>query len=224
MASASMQRFGGNALLGGGILWVACMFLHANASTLEFASAANVSLWIAVHWAYLIGDVLLIAGLFLFVRYVAVKGSASNVGWATVAAAGGVLAFTLDAASTGIHLFSFPPVLTAATAPNLQGIYEFAGAVQSGLAGAAYYLASLSLLVLGIALLKEGWSSAVAYGAIAVGGLELALYLLLITTGFALIPAGMMLTAVNALMPACYAVVGIAFSGQGSAAAGASGT
>lgn len=224
MAGASMQRFGGNALLGGGILWVASMFLHPNVSTLELATAANASVWIAVHWAYLVGDVLLIAGLLLLARHIAARGSASNEGWATVAAAGGVVAFTLDAASTSIHLLGFPPVLTAATTPNLQGIYEAAGAVQGGLGGGAYYLACLSLLVLGFALMKEGWSPAVAYGAIAIGGLESALFILQTTTGFAPIPAGVIQVAVNALMPACLAVVGLAFAGQVEAAAGAGGT
>lgn len=220
MARASMQRIGGNALLGGGILWVACMFLHANASTIELATAANASLWIAVHWAYLVGDVLIIAGLLLLVRHIAAKGSASSEGWATLAVAGGAVGFTLDAASTSIHLYSFPPVLSATSTPNLQGIFEAAGAVNTGIGGAAYYLACLSLLVLGVALLKDGWSSAVAYAAIAVGGLEFALGILSSTTGFAPIPAGVIQVAVNALMPACFAVVGFSFGRLEVAGAG----
>lgn len=62
MADASTNRFGGNALLGGGILFTIAALLHPDVSTLERASAVSPGLWIAVHWAYGLGDVLLIAG------------------------------------------------------------------------------------------------------------------------------------------------------------------
>ena len=68
MASASNNRFGGNALLAGGILFTIALVLHPDVSTLERANAASPGMWAFVHWAYLIGDVLLIAGLLMVFR------------------------------------------------------------------------------------------------------------------------------------------------------------
>lgn len=209
MADASTNRFGGNALLGGGILFTIAALLHPDVSTLERASAVSPGLWIAVHWAYGLGDVLLIAGMITLFRHVAAAGA--NAGWASVAMASGVLGFTLDAASTGIHLTSFPPSLPAST-PNLQNIFDAAAAVNQGIGSGGYIAASLGLLVLGTVLKKEGWSPAVAYGAMGVGGLELFLIIFASATGTQLIPVGMATLAVNALMPVCYAVVGASFA------------
>jgi hypothetical protein len=220
MASASMNRIGGNALLSGGILYLIAVLFHADVSTLALATSANALLWSLVHWVYLAGDVLLVAGLFMLVRHIAANGSASNEGWATIALAAGLMAFTLDAASTGIHLLAFPPAVPANTA-NIQNVFDAAAAVNTGIGGAGFDLACLGLVVLGTALRREGWSSAVANGAMAVGGLELVLRIIWMVTGSSLIPAGPMLLVVNALMPACYAVIGASFGRLGGAAAAA---
>ncbi len=208
MASASMNRVGSNALLVGGILWVIAILLHPNVSTLELAASANVPLWIAVHWAYLVGDALLIAGLFMLLRHIAARGSETNEAWARMAVAAGTMAFTLDAAATGIHLFAFPPVLSSAGASSVQNVFETAGAVNTGIGSAGFMMASLTLVVLGTVLSRDGWPAALAYGAIAIGILEFMLGFVASATGRAVIPVGVAALAVNALMPACYAATG----------------
>jgi hypothetical protein len=211
MAGASTNRFGGNALLAGGILYTVALIIHPVVGTLADANAANPSMWAFVHWAYLIGDVLLIGGLLTLFRHLAASGGGSNEGWAAVAMAGGMVGFALDAASTGIHMFAFPPAIPANT-PNLQTIFDGAGAANVGIGGAAVVAASLGLLALGTALKKEGWSAAVAYGAMLIGAIELLVNLLATFTGNSPVPAGMATLVVSALMPVWYAVVGMSFA------------
>lgn len=211
MAGASTNRFGGNALLAGGILYAIAIFLHPNVDTLAGANAANPTTWAFVHWLYLIGDVLLIGGLLTLFRHLAASGGGSNEGWAAVAMAGGMMGFTLDAASTGIHMYSFPPAIPANT-PNLQSIFDGTAAANVGIDGAGVVVASLGLLALGTALKKDGWSAGVAYGAMLVGAIELLLDLVTTFTGTALVPAGIATLVVSALMPVWYAVVGMTFS------------
>jgi hypothetical protein len=215
MADASMNRIGGNALIGGGVLFAMAALTHPDISTSALAASANVALWTVGHWAYLIGDVLIVAGLLMLVRQVAASGSASTEAWATIALAAGVVAFTLDAVSSAIHLMSFLPAVTAGT----PGVYEALIAVGGGIGAGGFYVASLGLVLLAIALRKAGWSPAVANTAMAVGALQLVLLVMQGTLGRPLIPAGTAQLVVNALMPAAYAVVGVAFARSGTAPA-----
>lgn len=213
MADASMSRIGGNALIGGGVLFAMAALTHPDISTSALAAQANVALWTVGHWAYLIGDVLIVAGLFMLVRQVAAGGSASTEAWATIALAAGVVAFTLDAVSSAIHLMTFLPAVTAGT----PGVYEALMAVGGGIGGGGFNVACFGLVMLGIALGKAGWSPAVANTAMAVGALLLALFIVQGAMGRSLIPAGTVQLVVNALMPAAYAVVGVAFARLGTA-------
>ena len=213
MAGASTNRFGGNALLGGGVLFMLAGIFHPDVSTFEGATAANAGLWHAVHWAYLLGDVLLVAGSLVLFRHFVMSGGGANEGWASVAYVGGLMGFTLDAASTGIHLTGFPPALPAST-PNLQGIFDAASAVGPGIGGIGVVLSSIGLAALGVVLKKEGWSAAVAYGAIVVGSIQV--LLALIPAAGQMIPAGYAGLAVGALMPLGYAVVGASFAKVGA--------
>ena len=208
--STSTNHFGGRALLGGGILFTIAGILHPEVSTLEGANVASPGLWALVHWAYLIGDVLLVAGLVTLFRHVAFSSAGSNAGWAAVALAGGVMGFTLDGASTGIHMLAFPPAVPAST-PNLQNIFDAAAAVNTGIGNAGFLVACLGLVALGAVMKKEGWSPVVAIGGMAVGGIEVFLAIVTGITGSPLIPAGSATLAVNALMPVSYAVVGVFF-------------
>ena len=148
---------------------------------------------------------LLVAGVVTLFRHVAASGGA----WAAVALAGGVVGFALDAASTGIHMTAFPPAVSPST-PNLQNLFDAAGAVNTGIGNAGFLAASVGLLVLGVVLKREGWSPVVAIGAIAVGALHVLLAIVTGITGNSPIPAGTASLAVNALMPVWYAVVGAA--------------
>lgn len=202
MAGASTNRFGGNALLAGGILYAIAVGLHPDYSTLERANGAKPALWIAVHWAFLLADVSLVSGLVTLFRQV--TGAGSNAGWGSAALAGGVMGFTLDAVSTGIHLYSIPPMLPRSTA-NLQNIFDAVVAVSVGIDSAGAMIANIGLLVLGLVLKKEGWPVAVAYGAIVIGALEL-------VAGTSLITSSTVLPMLNVLMPLYYAFVGFSFA------------
>jgi hypothetical protein len=219
MASPSVSRIGGNALLAGGILWVLAGLLHPDVSTLELATAVNRSRWILVHWAYLFGDVLLVGGLVLLFRYIASQEHRSNEGWAALAFAAGALGFTLDAASTAIHLLAFPPAGTDAA--SAQSIFAGAGAVNASIGAGGFALACLSLVILGLVLGRAGWTPLVAYGAIVVGGIELLLVLLQTSRGRPVIPAGSIANTINAIMPAWFVAIGTAFTrSSGAAVAG----
>lgn len=213
MAGNSTNRFGGNALLLGGILFTLAVVFHPDVTTLEGAKAANVGVWAFVHWAYLIGDLFLIAGLLTLYRYLAVG---ANGGWSAVAFAGGMTGFLVDAATTGNHMFSFPPVLAAST-PNMQGIFDTVTVVNNGIGGAGVICQYIGLAVLGYVLIKEGWKSPVALGAMAIGVLELLLTIYNSVTGTYPIPAGVPTIVVNALSPLAYAYVGWSFAKSSSA-------
>jgi len=215
MAGASTNRFGGNALMLGGFLFTIAIFLHPDISSLERAGAASLGLWNFVHWAYLFGDVLLIAGLLMLFRHLAASGTGASEGWAAVALAGGFTGFALDVATTGIHLFSFPPVLPAST-PNLANIFDAAYAANNGIGGGGLFVADVALVALGMALKKDGWSAAVVYVAMAVGALELLLSAYSSMTGNWLVPAGMASLVVSALMPLGYSFVGFSFAQRGA--------
>lgn len=141
LAANSTSRFGGSVLLTGGVLWAIAQFLHPDVSSLEGAKAAAGVLWAPVHWAYLIADVLMIAGSIIFSRYLE---AGANGGWGAVALAGGVTGFALDAATTGMHLFSFPPVMPA-DATNLQAVFDTTTAVNAGIGGAFWFTACLGV-------------------------------------------------------------------------------
>lgn len=208
MAANSTNRFGGNVLLAGGILWALALFLHPDVRTLEGAKGAAGVLWIPIHWAYLAGDVLVIAGLVTISRYLA---TGANGGWGAVALAGGVTGFALDAATTGMHMFAFPPTM-AADATNLQAVFDTTTAVNSGIGGAVWFSACLGLVALGIALRKEAWAGTGALVAMVIGALELCLVIVGGLTSSPVIPAGVGLLIANILMPLAYAYVGFTFS------------
>ncbi len=203
----SLNPLDGRPLLVGGILFTIALLLHPDVSTLEGANAVSPALWTLVHWAYLIGDVLLVAGLVVLFRHVATPAEGSGSGLAAIGLAGGLVGFALDAASTGIHMTAFPPAVSPST-PNLQNVFDAAGAVNTGIGNAGFLAASVGLLVLGVVLKREGWSPVVAIGAIVVGALHVLLALMTGLTGSSPIPAGTASLAVNALMPVWYAVVG----------------
>ncbi|MGH9253097.1 MAG: hypothetical protein ACRD3C_00850 [Vicinamibacterales bacterium] len=209
MSNASSTRIGGNALLVGGVLWVFGLLFHPDASTMELVASVNRVRWSVVHWAYLAGDVLLVAGVLLLFRHLASARSGSSEGWAAIAFAAGAIAFTLDAVSTSIHLMAFP--LAPGSPVTAQSIFDAAGAVNASVGGGGLGLACVSLVTLGVALARSGWSPMVAYGAVIVGGIQ---FLLFVPTTFgveALLPVGVVTNLVNATMPAWLAVIGVAF-------------
>jgi len=208
MAGNSTNRFGGNALLAGGILFAVAVVLHPDVSSFEKARAVGAGIWAASHWAYLFGDVLLIAGLITLSRHLAAGASG---GLSSVALAGGTIGFLLDTVTTGGHMFSFPPAL-AANAPNMQAMYDTVTAVNNGIGGAAVFSMYLGLFVLGLALRKEGWKAPVALAAIAVGAIQLALTFYGAFTGQVLFSSGAASYVIGVLSPLTYAFVGWAFS------------
>jgi hypothetical protein len=203
MAGASTNRFGGNALLAGGILYAVAVYLHPDYSTLEHANGANPQMWIAVHLTFLLADLCLVTGFVTLFRQV--TGAGSNAGWGAAALAGGVMGFMLDAVGTGIHAYSFPPVLPASTA-NLQNIFDAGVAVSVGIDNAGALLANVGLLLLGVVLNKEGWSAVVAYGAMIIGVLGV------VSGTSSLITSSTVLLALSLLMPVWYAYVGFSFA------------
>ena len=156
MSKASSTRIGGNALLIGGVLWVFGLLYHSDASTMELMASVNRLRWSVVHWAYLAGDALLVAGLLLLFRHLGSARSGSSEGWSAIAFATGAIAFTLDAVSTSIHLMAFP--LAAGSPVTAQSIFDAAGAVNASAGGAGFGLACLSLVSVGVALSRSGWS------------------------------------------------------------------
>lgn len=115
MAGDLASRSGGNALLAGGILFAITVVLHPDVSTFDKAQAVGAGVWAASHWAYLLGDVLLIAGLIALSRHLS---SAASSSLSALALAGGASGLLLDMATTGGHTYSFPPAV-AADAPNV---------------------------------------------------------------------------------------------------------
>lgn len=205
MAENSADRFGGTVLAAGAVLFSIAMIMHPDVTTLESAKAAAGMLWIVGHWAYLLGDVLVIAGLiFLSRRLEAGPGG----GWGTVALAGGVTAFALDAATTGMHLVSFPPAL-AADAANMQAVFDTTTAVNAGIGSAFWFSACFGLVALGLALRKETWAGSAAVVALAIGALQLFLFAIGGLTDITLIPAGVGTLIANLLTPMAYAYVGV---------------
>ena len=208
MTGNSTSRFGGNALLAGGILFAVAVVLHPDVSSFEKASAVGAGIWAASHWAYLFGDVLLIAGLITLSRHLA-AGVSGGLG--ALALASGTIGFFLDAATTGGHMYSFPPAL-AANAPNMRAMYDTVTTVNNGIGGAAVFNMYLGLFVLGLALRKEGWKPTVALAAIAVGALQLALTFYGAFTGQLLFASGAASYVIGVLSPLTYAYVGWVFS------------
>jgi hypothetical protein len=210
MAGAATNRFGGGALIGGGVLFAFAIAAHPAFATLAEASAANMARWSVVHWAYLVGDTFLVGGLVTLFRYLAMRGDGSNEGPAALALAFGTLAFTLDAASSGIHLFAFPPAITA-NAAGLQAIYDATGAANAGIGGASSSLACLGLIALGVALKRGGWSAGLASGVIVIGALEFLLAVIPTFTGSPIGPTGLVGNLIGLPMPLAYVAVGAAF-------------
>lgn len=208
MAGNSADRFGGTVLAAGGVLFSIAAITHPDVSTIENAKAAAGMAWIVGHWAYLLGDVLIIAGLILLARRLE---AGAGGGWGAVALAGGATGFALDAATTGMHLVSFPPAM-AADAANLQAVFDTTTAVNAGMGSAFWFSACFGLAALGIALRKEAWAGLAAIVAMAVGALELFLFAFGGLTGSALIPPGVGVLIANLLVPLAYAFVGVTFS------------
>ena len=205
--NAVTGRFGGRALLVGGALWVIAMLAHAG-MTPDMAAMATVSsfMWGIVHWGYLVDDLLLIAGLVLFFRHLEERGAE---GWGALAVAAGILAFTLDAASTGIPLFAFP----AAAAAGDQTAYDALVGVQGsiGSSGATFFVIAITLL--GAALLRAGGWRFLAYIGIALGIVEFGL----MVTGI-VAATGLLSAAIYALVPLWVAVLGFKVAGTAPAA------
>jgi hypothetical protein len=207
--SKASTRIGGNALLIGGVLWVFGLLYHPDASTMELMASVNRVRWSAVHWAYLAGDALLVAGLLLLLRHLASARSGSSEGWSAIAFGAGVIAFTLDAVSTSIHLMAFP--LAPGSPITTQSIFDAAAAVNTSVGGGGLGLACLSLVTLGVALARSAWSPTVAYGAVIVGGVQFLLFVPATLGVEAPLPVGAVTNLVNATMPAWFAVIGVAF-------------
>lgn len=208
MAGNSTNRFGGNALLAGGVLFALALVLHPDVSTFDKAKAVGAGVWAISHWAYLLGDLLLIAGLISLSRLLA---AGAGGGWGSVALAGGVIGFVLDAVTTGGHLYAFPPAL-AASAPNMQAMYDTVTTVNTGVGAVAVFNMYVGLLVLGLALRKEGWNASVALVAIAVGAFQLCVTFYGNFTGQVLFASAPASYVVGVLTPLAYAYVGWAFS------------
>lgn len=211
MAGNATNRFGGNALMAGGILFALAVVLHPDVSTFEKASAVGGGIWAASHWAYLFADVLLIAGLILLSRQLA---AGAGAGLGAVALAAGTIGFVLDVVTTGGHMSSFPAALAAGT-PNAQAMYDTISIVNGGIGGVSIFGINLGLLVLGLAVRKDGWNAPVALGAIVVGALQLALTFYGVFTGQALFASGAASIVLGVLTPLAYAYVGWAFSLKG---------
>lgn len=220
MADAWMNRMGGNSMMWGGLLWVVARLVHPVGTTLEELAAVNTMLWSVVHWAFLVGNVLIIAGLFMLVRHLAAKGAGESVGWGTLALAFGVVGFTLDSASTAIHLLAFPPLVADMTAAGAQATFEAAGAVNASTGSAGFAMASVGLVMLGLVARREGWPSWLGLGALVVGLAQVVL-LLATSGGVTLLPPGLVTSVVNALMPASFAAAGWAFAGSARTAGAA---
>ena len=219
MSTASSTRIGGNVLIMGGVLWVFGLLYHPDVSTMELMASVNRLRWAAVHWAYLAGDVLLVAGLLLLFRHLASARSGSSEGWSAVAFAAGAMAFTLDAVATSIHLMAFP--VAAGSPVTAQSVFDAAGAVNASVGGAGVGLVCVSLVTVGVALARSGWSPRVAYGAVIIGGIQFLLFVPATFGSGALLPVGVVTNLVNATMPAWFAVIGVAF-GRVAPAASAS--
>jgi len=207
MAGNSTDRFGGNALLVGGILWTLAVLLHPDVSTFEKASAAGGSVWAASHWAYLLGDLLLIGGLIALFRRL---NAGANAGTATLAFTGGVIGFLFDVATTGGHMSSFPPVL-GANAPNAQAMFDTITAVNNGLGGAGLTLGYIGIFLFGYVLWKEAWNASVAFAAMIVGAFLFVLPFVSGLTGQALFTTGAASYVVSVLLPLAYAYIGFEF-------------
>lgn len=210
MSNVVTGRFGGRALLIGGVLWIVAILLHGNVPDMATMASVNSLLWGVDHWIYLIGDLMLIAGLLLFYRHLVERGAE---GWGALVMAAGIIAFTLDAASTGIHLVAFPAAAAAAD----QTVYESLVGVQGGIGtpGAAFFLIAIALL--GAALLRAGGWRVLAYIGIILGVVEL---VLILTPVFANIPLTVG-SLIYALAPLWVAVLGFKVAGTHEAAAAA---
>jgi hypothetical protein len=211
MSDASRDRFGGQALIVGGLVWTAATLLHPDVSTMALATSVNALVWTLVHWAYLVGDLLLITGLVLLSRSVARTDAEV---WATLALVGGGLAFTLDAVSTGIHLLNFP-VLTAAISAGTataQATFDATMAVNASVGGAATAFLCMTVAFLGFTFLRAGWSPALAYVGIVLGAVQLVLFAL-DAAGHALLPAtGLVANIIAATLPLWITVAGVAYA------------
>jgi len=170
MSNVVTGRFGGRALLLGGLLWIVGMLFHPNAPDMGTMASVNGLVWGIDHWIYLIGDLLLIAGFLLFYSHLVERGAE---GWGALALAAGALAFTLDVAATSLHMAAFP----AAAAAGDQTVYDALLGVQGSLnyAGVAFF--AIAIAFLGAALLRAGAWRVLAYVGIILGAVELVLML-----------------------------------------------
>jgi len=208
MSNGVTGRFGGRALLLGGLLWVLAILLHATVPDMAAMAAVNSFLWGIDHWIYLIGDLLLIAGFLLFYRHLVERGAE---GWGALAVAAGILAFTLDAASTGIHLLAFPAAAAAADQTAYDALVGVQGSI--GNSGAIFFLIAIALL--GAALLRAGGWRALAYVGIGLGIVE---FVLMVTPALASL-SPVVGKLIYALAPLWVAVLGVKVAGATPAAA-----
>jgi len=207
MSNVVTGQFGGRALLAGGALWVIATLLHGAVPDMAAMAGVNGIMWGIVHWAYLLGDLLLIAGFLLFFRHLETRGAE---GWGALAVAAGILAYTLDAASTGIHLWAFPAAAAAAD----QTAYSALVGVQGSIGTPAAYFFPIAVALLGAALLRAGGWRLLAYVGIGVGIVELGL----MATGA--YPANIVGNLVYALVPLWVAVLGFKVAGTAPAERG----
>lgn len=208
MTDASSGRFGGNAMMYGGMCWAAALILHPDVSTFELAAAVNSALWMFVHLLYIAGDILVVAGLVALSGHLGAWSGGANAGWAAVAVTAGVMGFTIDIPTTGLHMFALP-VGADAGAATAQMAYDAITPVNGGISSIAFFMDMLGLLLVGVALSKAKWSPMVAMGTMLVGAAMILLIQVLPRfTGGPLLPAGIVGAVISALVPLGYSVIG----------------
>jgi hypothetical protein len=176
MRHDSLYRLGGNAVLVGGILGAVAILLHApQPMDLAGYSALSMGPWMAAHWLFVIGSVVIAGGLASFTRHLA---HTNGEGWSMLGFGAVMVAAALNVAVVAPELVAFDAFRAMnADGTNVAAQHAYT-AVNLNLMSLVHVVGPvfwLGVIFFGLAMLKDtAWPRWLGQMGVAIGVIEIA--------------------------------------------------
>jgi hypothetical protein len=176
MRHDSLYRLGGNAVLVGGILGAVAILLHApQPMDLAAYSAMSMGPWMAAHWLFVIGSVVIAGGLASFTRHLA---HTDGEGWSMLGFGAVVIAAALNVAIVAPELVAFDALRGMNADGTNVGAQHAYTAVNLNLMSLVHVVGPvfwLGAIFFGLAMLKDtAWPRWLGQMGVAIGVIEIA--------------------------------------------------